>query len=189
MLTRAEALKIMWTAFGQIDQQVILNDYERWLTDGESNDEDRDHEHIFFRDVHPNAWYAPYVWMMFGKLSDGLSRLTDTFRPEDPITRGEFAKLAVVGAHLRIVQGMPIMYQEADSIDRWVMATVNLHKQYAYFADVPEDSWMFPYTGYLREFTYVDPNEYFYPERPITRGEAAKIIAKLLEGRTLESYD
>lgn len=91
---------------------------------------------------------------------------------------------------MRIVQSNPILYQEADSINNWIQATVTLHKQYAYFADVPEDSWMFPYTGYLREFKYVDPNEYFYPEeRAITRGEAAKIIAKLLEGRTLESYD
>ncbi|PZN07641.1 MAG: hypothetical protein DIU69_11315 [Bacillota bacterium] len=111
-----------------------------------------------FKDVHgvlaPEIARAHAEGLVSG-YSDG------TFKPNNPITRAEFAKLVVVMVEKVIGRPLPAPDFEGDL-----------------FRDVNRDHPLYRYLHKAHRFGYIfgDMNGRFYPDRPIKRWEAAEIL-------------
>lgn len=169
-ITRAEAAKIIANSFSLLSEDEIMNEYNMFLETHPT------YAYVDFKDVSRGEWFAPYVHVLAANASI-LDTSKMNFRPFDPISRAEFAKLVVWGSHLR---KHDCEHYNISEIEDWVEATMNLKKDQSYFEDVPESSWMYVPVGYLRAFELVSQVKLFFPERSITRGEAAKIVANIL---------
>lgn len=86
----------------------------------------------------------------------------NSFRPDEPVTRGQFSKIAALNFH----------YSAPGN-------TV--------FSDVAADSWYAPYIDSLSAKNIIlGSNGYFYPEQNLTRQDAAVIGLRLLQNTDLE---
>lgn len=112
-----------------------------------------------FPDVGTNAWFTPYVATASKQgivkgYSDG------SFKPEQPISRAEFTKVALETANIAIPN-------EANNL----------------YADVKEDMWFSRYMSVAKRYNFFETygGGNVEPSRPITRGEAAFIMYKIEE--------
>lgn len=140
VISRAELLKILISAF------AIPH---------------RSDETLFFRDVEPQSWFAPYVFTAAAlQIVDGYP--DKSFRPNQKMNRAEFLKVLLRAAEINVdavVSAKP--YNDVD-IDQWFA----VYAQYAKKTDI------FPVTG----------ND-FEGEKSLTRGEAAEAIYRLQKMR------
>ena len=120
-----------------------------------------------FKDISPNHWANEQInSMVERKIISGFS--DSTFKPDNVITRAEFAKLMVLTLNI------PSKKTEVST-----------------FKDVYSDDWVFPYVEgakyYLTGFR--TPNgDYFRPTRPAAREDMAVALVKAL-GYTDETID
>ena len=110
-----------------------------------------------FSDVSADKWYNNAVSTLchmgvLGGYSDG------TFRPNAPITRAEFAKIAVS------------------------FAQINGFSEYGYFTDVDSSDWYAPYVDAAKSVGLIEgySDGSFKPENKITRAEACTIVNRVL---------
>ena len=104
-----------------------------------------------------DKWYNNAVSTLchmgvLGGYSDG------TFRPNAPITRAEFAKIAVS------------------------FAQINGFSEYGYFTDVDSSDWYAPYVDAAKAVGLIEgySDGSFKPENKITRAEACTIVNRVL---------
>ena len=111
----------------------------------------------FYPDVKPTNWFAAHVGYMqdLGVL-EFYSR-DEKFRPNEPVTRAEFATLATA-------------FDDLDLID-----TNN-------FPDVPDDHWAVKFINSAAEKGWIegDPDGKFRPDDSITRAEVATLTGRML---------
>ncbi len=109
-----------------------------------------------FKDVSLTAWYFPYVITAKDVgLVQGYSDLT--FRPNDPVTRDEYVKML-------LAQDVdPDLAFESDLLD------------------VDPDKWYAPYAEYAHDLGLDDGDLYFIPGGLITRAEAARMAAIMMD--------
>ena len=103
--------------------------------------------------------------------------LTDTFRPNDSITRAEFAKMITT-----IYGG----YSEIEAVEEYEKGE---HRET--FSDVASNSWYAPYIAYVQTEGIARGTETdvkFSPNEPITRQEAAVMVANIAEVKGM-NYD
>ena len=115
-----------------------------------------------FGDVGAGHWARPYVEVMH-HLGVVNGRSAGSFAPGESVTRAEFAKLMALTLGLE-----PSGQAEGPA-----------------FADVATDDWARPYILALAERSLirgevVGDQTYFWPERTITRAEAATIVGRAL---------
>lgn len=120
-----------------------------------------------FKDVGEDHWANHAIKQMAER--DIISGYNDsTFKPNQTVSRAEFAKMMVVALNLPINK-----------------------PQVATFVDVYSDHWVFPYVEsakyYLTGFRTAN-GDYFRPNRPAVREDMAVALVKAL-GYTNESYD
>lgn len=144
-INRAEALKILLAAEG-----VDESDY-----DASTMAVDLD-------DVASGSWYEPYVAIAI-ELGLVQGYPDNTFRPEQPISRGEFVK--IVGAYLEA--GGEVIPEEVNEP----------------FTDVSGNDWYGKYVSFFYNADVVSGSDatHFMPGNPITRAEVAKIIVAAME--------
>ncbi|MBQ4505604.1 MAG: S-layer homology domain-containing protein, partial [Firmicutes bacterium] len=117
-----------------------------------------------FSDVETGKWYSNAIGFM---VEQGiLSGYTDgTFRPNQEITRAEFATIATKFEELTVGGD---------------------HK----FSDVPETSWAYTFINFAAERGYVSgySDGTFRPGKSITREEVATVLCKVLEREADKEY-
>ncbi len=139
-LTRAEFLKILGNSAG-------------WDLASASS------EKIAFSDVPQSAWYAQYVRYA---TANGIVMKSERFRPNDPITRAEVAKIMV--SSLVLSPKFPATSSFADVSSGHSLAKyVEASKSYGFF-----------------EGQLSNGKRFFRPDAPITRAEIAKVVSKAL---------
>ena len=118
-----------------------------------------------FSDVSADKWYNNAVSTLchmgvLGGYSDG------TFRPNAPITRAEFAKIAVS------------------------FAQANGSAVYSYFTDVKTTDWFAPYVTAAKDSSLIEgySDGSFKPENRITRAEACAIVNRVLGRKPSKSH-
>lgn len=116
-----------------------------------------------FADVYENDWYANYI----GYLEQYKVMTGDpdgSFRPNDPITRAEFAAVA-------------------SRFD-------DLTKGESMFSDVPETHWAYDYINFAAAKGWVTgyPDGTFKPEKNVSRCEVVTITCRLLERSADHDY-
>lgn len=109
-----------------------------------------------FTDVLPDKWYANAIGYM--QQHDILSDTEAVFRPDEPITRAEFADLAV-------------------SFENLTAGAVNS------FSDVPSDYWAYDSINYAVERGWLKgyPDGTFRPDDYIIRAEVVTVTNRVLE--------
>lgn len=121
----------------------------------------RSDDSLFFRDVDPQSWFAPYVFTAAAlQIVDGYP--DKNFRPNQKMNRAEFLKVLLRAAEINVdavVSAKP--YNDVEN-DQWFA----VYAQYAKKTDI------FPVTG-----------NYFEGEKSLTRGEAAEAIYRLQKMR------
>ena len=112
-----------------------------------------------------DKWYNNAVSTLchmgvLGGYSDG------TFRPNAPITRAEFAKIAVS------------------------FAQINGFSEYGYFTDVNSSDWYAPYVDAAKAVGLIEgySDGSFKPENKITRAEACAIVNRVLGRKPSKSH-
>jgi len=113
-----------------------------------------------FGDVADDAWFTHYVnYLAYVGVLRGFP--DGTFRPDAPILREEFAAI----------------------ITRFNHPAISLVPVNPWFSDVPDDMWSkeYIYFGARRDWLRGFPDGTFRPEEPITRGEAATVVNRMLE--------
>jgi len=110
-----------------------------------------------FTDVDYESWYAPYVeaafdWGYISGYGDG------TFKPGQPVNRVEFLKI------LTKSYGLDLTDYPVTSL----------------YADTELTAWYAPYVQYAKDYALFDIGENFYPANPMTRGEVAEVMYRLL---------
>ncbi|MEZ0537026.1 S-layer homology domain-containing protein [Caldicellulosiruptoraceae bacterium PP1] len=111
-----------------------------------------------FKDVSASAWYTSYVKEAVAK--GIVSGYPDTtFRPDNSVTRAEFAKM--------IVQALGISTKD---------------QSVTQFSDVTEKDWFYPYVAALYNLGVVNGRSAnkFAPNEKITREEMAKVVSLAL---------
>jgi hypothetical protein len=130
-----------------------------------SMDMNVNYRNSYYPDVNGSAWYANQVCHMqtLGVLAD-YSR-DGNFRPDDPVTRAEFATLA---AHF----------------DNLALATTNS------FSDVPDSHWAVKYINSAAAKGWVTgyPGGTFKPEANITRAEVVTLVGRMLDRAADSAY-
>ena len=118
-----------------------------------------------FSDVSADKWYNNAVSTLchmgvLGGYSDG------TFRPNAPITRAEFAKIAVS------------------------FSQANGSAVYSYFTDVKTTDWFAPYVTAAKDSGLIEgySDGSFKPENRITRAEACTIVNRVLGRKPSKSH-
>ena len=110
-----------------------------------------------FSDVPTSAWFTPYVLhaSTFGIIA---GHPDDTFRPSDYVNTAEFLKM----------------------ISKAFLLQTGYTTQYF---DVPASAWFAPYAGtaYLYDLFPVRPIGQLLPQKPLTRGEVAVAIVRVLQ--------
>jgi hypothetical protein len=119
-----------------------------------------------FHDVKADDWFSPFLEV--GRKENILSGYADgTFRPYDSINRAEGLKILINAAKITVDDATQVHYD-----------------------DVDKKQWYMPYLTTATQKGIVSGSEvlksgrtlkYFYPISPLTRGEVAKIVVKMLE--------
>ena len=140
---------------GRITRAEVATIFFRLLTD-DARQRNWSSENNF-SDVSADKWYNNAVSTLchmgvLGGYSDG------TFRPNAPITRAEFAKIAVS------------------------FAQANGSAVYSYFTDVKTTDWFAPYVTAAKDSGLIEgySDGSFKPENRITRAEACAIVNRVL---------
>ena len=140
---------------GRITRAEVATIFFRLLTD-DTRQRNWSSENNF-SDVSADKWYNNAVSTLchmgvLGGYSDG------TFRPNAPITRAEFAKIAVS------------------------FAQINGSAVYSYFTDVKTTDWFAPYVTAAKDSGLIEgySDGSFKPENRITRAEACAIVNRVL---------
>ena len=140
---------------GRITRAEVATIFFRLLTD-DARQRNWSSENNF-SDVSADKWYNNAVSTLchmgvLGGYSDG------TFRPNAPITRAEFAKIAVS------------------------FAQANGSAVYSYFTDVKTTDWFAPYVTAAKDNGLIEgySDGSFKPENKITRAEACAIVNRVL---------
>ena len=140
---------------GRITRAEVATIFFRLLTD-DTRQRNWSSENNF-SDVSADKWYNNAVSTLchmgvLGGYSDG------TFRPNAPITRAEFAKIAVS------------------------FAQINGSAVYSYFTDVKTTDWFAPYVTAAKDSSLIEgySDGSFKPENRITRAEACAIVNRVL---------
>lgn len=105
-----------------------------------------------FKDVNAKNWFYKEVETLYNAgIIDGYNN--ETFKPNDPITRAEFAKMVALWSNLNYV-------------DR------------ATFKDVPVGHWAYSYINAAAEAGWITGNKdgNYEPDRYITRAEAVSFV-------------
>ena len=130
-----------------------------------SMDMSMNYKNSYYPDVASTAWYANQVGYMqtLGVLSD-YSR-DGRFRPDDPVTRAEFATLA---AHF----------------DNLTLTSINN------FSDVSAGHWAVKYINSAAAKGWITgyPDGTFKPEANITRAEVVTLVGRMLDRTADSSY-
>ena len=131
----------------------------------EEMDLDKDFRSNYYPDVDLKTWYANQVCYMhqLGVLADFCRG--GKFRPNDQVTRAEFATLA---AHF----------------DNLVLSKPNT------FTDVADDHWAVKYINSAAAKGWIvgDPGGTFRPEDKITRAEVVTLVNRILERKADRDY-
>lgn len=116
-----------------------------------------DRSYSYFRDVNPNSWYASYVYAA-AKQGVAEGYVSGYFKPGNSITRAEAVAMALRAADL----------------DTYGYS-------HSFFYDVTQ-AWQKPYieTAYRLNLINGKGNGRFDPEGRLTRAEAAKIVANIV---------
>lgn len=122
-------------------------------------DNSSDKNQTAFKDISKGHWaYDAVLWMTGRKILAGYG--DKTFRPDNSVTRGEFAVMMVKALELDIIK-----------------------PQTASFKDVPKGSWAFQYVEsakyYLTGYKMSD-GDYFRLDRPAVREDMAVALVKAL---------
>lgn len=140
---------------GRITRAEVATIFFRLLTD-DARQRNWSSENNF-SDVSADKWYNNAVSTLchmgvLGGYSDG------TFRPNAPITRAEFAKIAVS------------------------FSQANGSAVYSYFTDVKTTDWFAPYVTAAKDSSLIEgySDGSFKPENRITRAEACAIVNRVL---------
>lgn len=140
---------------GRITRAEVATIFFRLLTD-DARQRNWSSENNF-SDVSADKWYNNAVSTLchmgvLGGYSDG------TFRPNAPITRAEFAKIAVS------------------------FSQANDSAVYSYFTDVKTTDWFAPYVTAAKDSSLIEGyfDGSFKPENRITRAEACTIVNRVL---------
>ena len=140
---------------GRITRAEVATIFFRLLTDDTRQRNWSSENH--FSDVSADKWYNNAVSTLchmgvLGGYSDG------TFRPNAPITRAEFAKIAVS------------------------FAQINGFSEYGYFTDVDSSDWYAPYVDAAKSVGLIEgySDGSFKPANKITRAEACTIVNRAL---------
>ena len=140
---------------GRITRAEVATIFFRLLTD-DARQRNCSSENNF-SDVSADKWYNNAVSTLchmgvLGGYSDG------TFRPNAPITRAEFAKIAVS------------------------FSQANGSAVYSYFTDVKTTDWFAPYVTAAKDSSLIEgySDGSFKPENRITRAEACTIVNRVL---------
>ena len=148
---------------GRITRAEVATIFFRLLTD-DARQRNWSSENNF-SDVSADKWYNNAVSTLchmgvLGGYSDG------TFRPNAPITRAEFAKIAVS------------------------FAQANGSAVYSYFTDVKTTDWFAPYVTAAKDSSLIEgySDGSFKPENRITRAEACAIVNRVLGRKPSESH-
>ena len=148
---------------GRITRAEVATIFFRLLTD-DARQRNWSSENNF-SDVSADKWYNNAVSTLchmgvLGGYSDG------TFRPNAPITRAEFAKIAVS------------------------FAQANGSAVYSYFTDVKTTDWFAPYVTAAKDNGLIEgySDGSFKPENRITRAEACAIVNRVLGRKPSKSH-
>ena len=148
---------------GRITRAEVATIFFRLLTD-DARQRNWSSENNF-SDVSADKWYNNAVSTLchmgvLGGYSDG------TFRPNAPITRAEFAKIAVS------------------------FAQTNGSAVYSYFTDVKTTDWFAPYVTAAKDSSLIEgySDGSFKPENRITRAEACAIVNRVLGRKPSKSH-
>ena len=148
---------------GRITRAEVATIFFRLLTD-DTRQRNWSSENTF-SDVSADKWYNNAVSTLchmgvLGGYSDG------TFRPNAPITRAEFAKIAVS------------------------FAQANGSAVYSYFTDVKTTDWFAPYVTAAKDSGLIEgySDGSFKPENRITRAEACAIVNRVLGRKPSKSH-
>ena len=148
---------------GRITRAEVATIFFRLLTD-DARQRNWSSENNF-SDVSADKWYNNAVSTLchmgvLGGYSDG------TFRPNAPITRAEFAKIAVS------------------------FAQTNGSAVYSYFTDVKTTDWFAPYVTAAKDSGLIEgySDGSFKPENRITRAEACAIVNRVLGRKPSKSH-
>lgn len=148
---------------GRITRAEVATIFFRLLTD-DARQRNWSSENNF-SDVSADKWYNNAVSTLchmgvLGGYSDG------TFRPNAPITRAEFAKIAVS------------------------FAQANGSAVYSYFTDVKTTDWFAPYVTTAKDSGLIEgySDGSFKPENRITRAEACAIVNRVLGRKPSKSH-
>jgi len=137
--------------------------FSRLLT--KKMNESDDYRNDYYPDVDQKKWYANQIGYMqiLGVLAD-YSR-DGNFRPNEPVTRAEFATLA---AHF----------------DNLILTDTNI------FSDVPDDHWAVKYINSAAEKGWIKgyPEGTFKPEDYIRRAEVVTLVNRILERAADKAY-
>lgn len=107
-----------------------------------------------FTDVPQSYWAHTYIGTLW---TQGIvnGRTPTMFMPDATVTRAELVKMVVVANHV----------------------TVAMDVESSGFVDVPVSHALAPYIAKAKELGWVHGvNSYFYPNQPVTRFEAVKIM-------------
>ena len=148
---------------GRITRAEVATIFFRLLTD-DARQRNWSSENNF-SDVSADKWYNNAVSTLchmgvLGGYSDG------TFRPNAPITRAEFAKIAVS------------------------FSQANGSAVYSYFTDVKTTDWFAPYVTTAKDSGLIEgySDGSFKPENRITRAEACTIVNRVLGRKPSKSH-
>ena len=148
---------------GRITRAEVATIFFRLLTD-DARQRNWSSENNF-SDVSADKWYNNAVSTLchmgvLGGYSDG------TFRPNAPITRAEFAKIAVS------------------------FSQANGSAVYSYFTDVKTTDWFAPYVTAAKDSSLIEgySDGSFKPENRITRAEACAIVNRVLGRKPSKSH-
>ena len=148
---------------GRITRAEVATIFFRLLTD-DARQRNWSSENNF-SDVSADKWYNNAVSTLchmgvLGGYSDG------TFRPNAPITRAEFAKIAVS------------------------FSQANGSAVYSYFTDVKTTDWFAPYVTAAKDSSLIEgySDGSFKPENKITRAEACAIVNRVLGRKPSKSH-
>lgn len=148
---------------GRITRAEVATIFFRLLTD-DARQRNWSSENNF-SDVSADKWYNNAVSTLchmgvLGGYSDG------TFRPNAPITRAEFAKIAVS------------------------FSQANGSAVYSYFTDVKTTDWFAPYVTAAKDRSLIEgySDGSFKPENRITRAEACAIVNRVLGRKPSKSH-
>jgi len=137
--------------------------FSRLLT--KSMNESADYKNNFYPDVPSTEWYANQVGYMqsLGVLAN-YSR-DSFFRPDEPVTRAEFATLA-------------------SHFDNLELTDANL------FTDVPAGHWAVKFINSAAAKGWIigNPDGTFKPEANITRAEVVTLVGRMLDRKADGAY-